>query len=355
MTEPPLHSRVLDALPPTGAPRRVLGFGLTAFDDDLFALGYPHLALLRPDGDDPVAEAKDLLLHGYPFRQVVFPRHAATALLRAHGGGAPTQLLPDGSAVLTESGLAAIHDMRPLDTDEARALLVVYVRDGKLSTDVFLCIIEALLGTAETLSMATDALEARDYTKFFARPPLSAACLDMLALMVDRLPPSDTAPHALRLRAWAERAALPEPMRTELGLGALLGEPCVARPRVVVRAARDALVRARSLRAKEPWYTLPDPRLVFLGGDAVYEIELALWRKYGAPYSASDAHRLILERFGRIRSPLSVSLAVSMASRSPAKRVAQAWLIRHADFAAPHLAVLAEGDGPLAEAARALM
>jgi hypothetical protein len=106
--EPSLYSRVLDGLPASAAPQRVAGFGFTAWDDDLFALGYPHLALLGPDGADPVAEARALVIGGYPYRQVVFPRHASVAL--------------------TEGALAATADLSPLTRDEAQALLTGYAR-----------------------------------------------------------------------------------------------------------------------------------------------------------------------------------------------------------------------------------
>jgi hypothetical protein len=123
----------------------------------------------------------------------------------------------------------------------------------------------------------------------------------------------------------------------------------------VVRASPVELARVRSARAHEPWYSLPDPRLVFLGGEDVYRVELGLCTRFAAPYAASVAHRLILERFGRIRSPTTVSLVVTLATKSKAKKHALAWLEAHRDFAATHLDLLAAGTSPLAVAARALL
>lgn len=110
------------------------------------------------------------------------------------------------------------------------------------------------------------------------------------------------------------------------------------------------MARARRADAARPCYSLPDPRLVFLGGDPVYEVELALWPKYGAPYPPSKAHRLILERFGRIKSPHTVALVASMAEKAKAKKEAAAWLARHRAYAVPHLRSLASASTPFASA-----
>jgi hypothetical protein len=127
-------------------------------------------------------------------------------------------------------------------------------------------------------------------------------------------------------------------------------------PRLVVRAAADVVRRARQAD-REAWYSLPDPRLVFLGGDEVYEVELAHALRPAGPTPPAEAHLLALERFGRIRSPHSVALALDLAAhgRAKARAAARAWLTAHAAFAAPHLHALADGDSARAAGARAAL
>lgn len=88
---------------------------------------------------------------------------------------------------------------------------------------------------------------------------------------------------------------------------------------------------ARSAAKAEPWCGVPGLPLVFLGGHAVDEIELALWSKHTTPCTSSVAKRFIDERFGEIRSPLTVLLVRSMLARSKAKKGAVAQLSLRAD------------------------
>ena len=98
----------------------------------------------------------------------------------------------------------------------------------------------------------------------------------------------------------------------------------------------------------EPVGLIPDPRLVFIGGEDVYRVEVDLWSKY-TRVAPGEAHPITLDRFGRIRSPLTVELALDMSVRSRAKAQAKTWLLEHADYARPVLSALAKSSSRLAK------
>jgi hypothetical protein len=343
-----LEGRVLAGLPVVES-ARLPGFAFEPFDDDLFALGYPHLALLHDDEDDPVEVAEQLVLEGYPYRDVVFPRRAAVGLVRAYRQR-PFVLLPTGKPQLVESAAAALRRTDALALDEASELVSSFAAPGiaGVALDTMLYLVESLVGTRETIEFMLAATKRFPPANFFRASQHAAMWVTTMAMMLERCP--DATSLREQACAWADSAGLDPAPRAFTGVGTLHGEPRVEAPFGVVRASRDAVVNARRADATSPWYGLPDPRLVFLGGDAVYEVELALWPKYGAPYSPSKAHRLILERFGRIQSPLTVALVSAMADKSRAKKEALAWLEQRRDAALPALRSLASAATPYAAA-----
>jgi hypothetical protein len=125
-----LEGRVLSGLPLVET-ARVPGFAFEPLDDELFALGYPHLALLHEDEEDPIRAAEKLVVDGYPYRQVVFPKRAAVGLLRAHGDRKPRTLLPSGKAEVAEGAAEAIRNTAELSLAEAADLVRTGVRVGR--------------------------------------------------------------------------------------------------------------------------------------------------------------------------------------------------------------------------------
>lgn len=366
-----LESRSLEHGELAAASReRKPGFTFSERDDALFALGYPHVTLLYDDESAPEAAAERLLLEGYPYRDVEFPRDAIARVARALPGGPAVDIRADGTAALNEKGKRAVATGGPLTIDDLQGALAGMLAVPSPSTDFILLVHEAFLGPEAVVSAVIDALSSTPVEKFWRRPrdpqfqtpqeaflhnrTNAARWLDTTALMLLRLPTSRAAPLRARLVDWASAGGLDAQGRAEAGVNALLGEPIVAPPRPVVAAPSSLVVSARRAAAKQPWSTLPDPRLVYLGGDEVYAIELELWAKYGPPYSKPAAHHLILQQFGKIRSTLTVDLALRMATKSSAKAAAQAWLVEHASFASARLKSLASG-GEHADAARAVL
>ncbi len=349
-----LEGRVLSGLPLVES-ARVPGFAFEPFDDDLFALGFPHLALLHDDEEDPVQAAEKLVVDGYPYREVVFPKRAAVGLLRAHSERKPRVLLPSGKAEVAERATAAIRNTAEFSLAEAAGLVSSFAGLGIAAPalDTMLYLVESLVGTRETIELMLVATKQFPAANFFRASQFAATWVTTMAMMLERCP--DAAPLREQACAWADSAGLDASQRAFAGVGSLHGEARVEPPFAVVRASRDAVVGARRADAASPWYSLPDPRLVFLGGDAVYEIELSLWSKYGAPYSPAKAHRLILERFGRIKSPYTVALVSVMAEKSKAKKEAVAWLEQRRDYALEQLESLASSATPYAAACNAAL
>jgi hypothetical protein len=348
-----LGGRVLEGLSRV-AEKRIADFAFEAFDDDLFALGYPHLALLYEDETDPKSTAEKLILVGYPYREVAFPRRAAVALLRAYLNGPATVVLPTGKAALSAHATAAAADAREFTPDEAGPIVAALARGGAgIAIDSLLYLVESLVGTRATIEHMLKAVEPFPAVGFFRRSQVAAIWLTTFAMMLERCP--DPEPLAAKARAWADGAGLDAAQRTFTGIGSLYGQERVEAPFAVVHASRERVIAARTAARTTPWYGLPDPRLVFLGGDAVFEIELALWSKYTTPYAPAVAHRLTLERFGRIRSPRTVALVSAMLEKSKAKKEAKAWLELRRDYAVPELRSLASADAAHAAACRAAL
>src|SRR5262249_33614995 len=108
------------------------------------------------------------------------------------------------------------------------------------------------------------------------------------------------------------------------------------------------VLEARQTRAAHPFGDLPDPRFVFLGGEPVYAIERALWKKY-TYLKPPRAHPLIVERFGTIKSPTTGDLLDEMWGKPKAQKHALAWFEAHADYPRRELEKLAKSKSPSKE------
>lgn len=396
--EPALTTRALDhGEAASGAAAVRAGFCFTSHDDLAFALGFPHFKYLTSDTADPRAEAERLLIHGYPYQHVAYPRGAVERLLRALALPVAYDLTPD-AVVLRPEAVAALDRAEPMTKGEALTILSsVLAREPcpPPSTPVILLLCEAMFGPDEVSSAILKALESLPTARWISHGHVLKDTIDTLALMSLRLTPSGSEQALSALRALqskvlegakqgfdaaaAERdlAAAPNTSdpaayRAELlrrkvlkqhidlvrdgangcGFDVATQTDIVTPPRPVFRASAEAVKAARLKRKDEPWYSLPDPRLVFLGGDDVYRVERDLWSRAQTPTPPAEAQAIILERFGRIRSPVTVELALDMAAKSRAKAAAKAWLLAHLDDARPVLDGLAKGSSRLAKDAK---
>ena len=388
----------------TGATSRREGFCFVPEDDLAFALGFPHFKYLTDDREDPRVEAERLLLHGYPYLQVSYPAAAATRLIRALHLPMAYDLTPD-AAVLRPEAIAALNRPDTMREDEALAIVRSLVTrepcPPPFASVVFL-LVEAAFGPDKVAAAILDGLASVPAANWITHGHIQQEMIDTLALMALRLPLPGrdrvyAALHALQARiceegkrdfdvdaaerelaipieqvippgdgrvippAWREEVQRRRRLKMHVdfvrqqaagcGFDVLEGRAGVSPPRPVVRASAEAVQAARLQCVTEPWYSLLDPRLVFLGGEVVYRIERQLWTRYTAPTPPTEAQAIILDRFGRIRSPVTVELVLDMAMRSRVKARAKAWLAAHRDDAWPVLEEIARGSTRLAQGA----
>lgn len=398
--EDPRMPRAAKKKPPVGAPTsRALehgdraagaayikpGFCFDERDDLAFALGFPYLKYLSDDVVDPVAEAERLARDDYPHQQSTYPRGAALRLLRAEftPGAPPTE---------------------PIEADEAAAMIADRVeKDPRPFGEMRYFLIEAFVGPDAVAAGLLRGLRNMPTARWVSHASLSRFGLDALCILSLRLAPEArdgvmSELRELRARVLAEARAgfdpaaaksellispeqklgylygeNPEGYKAELrrrralqdridfvtrdgadaGFDAVVGMEIIAPPRPILNASAENVRRARVADAAESWYTIPDPRAVFVGGEEVYRVELSRWSAPTPPTPPGSAHRIILDRFGRIRSPLSVELALDMSLRSKAKTDARTWLSIHAEYARPILGQIAGGSSRLAKDAAA--
>jgi hypothetical protein len=335
------------------------GFSFSADHDLQFALGWPHLYELakgHPDDADPAASAL-AIAKGVPTRSV-WPEATAHRLARALSRGGHSDMkdnpLPDYLEMLARP--------EPVTAEEARELLEsgFHRRPHRIERLILIC--EALVGPDAVVQGTLEALADLPPERVHGNQTnVGHRGLIVLGLVLLRLKPSD------RDRRLAEWQRLLDGWTT-VSKGP--GNPIVDVSRAVL-APRDfmmsdgphfhfddtaATVAWRAAMRGEPTDAdYPDPRHVFLGGDEVYRMELEVWPKYANSLNpAGEVHPVIVERFGRIKSPMTVELMLQLANKSKARKAAKAWLAAHADYARPELERLAM-SGTSAEWAQAAL
>ncbi len=331
------------------------GYCFAAEDDLAFALGFPYLRVLDPDHLDDldcVASAELVALErGAELRTTFGPRTAGLA--------ARLWLLPELSTDypaeldLTEEARAALRRSPHVDATEARSLILDALTPGVIgaSASEALLLLEALVGPSVVVTSVAEGARAWDRSAAIVADPAHARVLATAAIMTLRLPEAERNAAVRELEGVA--SSLSEDERSRAGLlwegeaaSVEPGVPCVLPP----------AARVVSRRAAHPgaFGAVPDPRLAFLGGDVVLDLEARSWRSY-TELPAVVAHELVLERFAPIRSPAVVPLMVDLWRRSTRGDDALAWLEAHADLAAPAARVLAESGGALAPDAALLV
>lgn len=336
------------------------GFAFTPEDDLAFALGYPHLTYIadgHPDDVDPEASAP-IYVSKHGLRPDVWPREVASRVARAFGYWSVPERVR--TAFLTAG---------PLTEDDARTIL-----QNKLHTSngqILLFLLEALVGPTLVATTAVNQLEIFSHDEWTDSGPKIRTHLPMTLLALGyvllRVPARRGEELAARLevlhREWSAK-----PLRHRT--------PSVAALDVVLHGTEGAersgyrvdgeistystlhvlddptwiLNAVRACGAPDQTSS-PDPRLVFLGGDKVLDLEIARWKKY----TKSGSHTIFVEQFGKIKSPRLLPWMLEMSAASTAKTAAQAWFVNHADFAGRFLEKTVVTGGLPAEWARQLL
>ncbi|MCW5807051.1 MAG: hypothetical protein KIT31_32140 [Deltaproteobacteria bacterium] len=275
------------------------GFGRTAEDDRLFALGWPHLVYLVP-GD---ATAKQLaspkvFSAAHPWRSGEVPAGAAPRMVRfaaAFGDG-------------TAAEKAAIRSTGPIDDAEGFALARGAL--GWQFGDVMVYLLEALRGSPWVLAQLVAALEQlaptwSDHSGWLE--PLGAQAITALRYVLLRVSAADAAAARKRLAAVAKSARAGELDRAHLRLVELLSPAKADKEVANLTFVEPRDLRARvlaELRAFERGDApVPDARWVFLAGDAVLDALLARVRDFDREQRA-----VLARHFARIAHPRAAEL-----------------------------------------------
>jgi len=338
------------------------GLGLTPGDDLRFALGWPHLIDLaagHPEDATPVDSAFVALTTDLNFFRVT--RGPETALRTIRG------FALEGPGLLgTPDGRAQVERADPLTSTEACEMVATKLqRPFPGDAHRLMLLAEALVGPEPVIEGAFIAM--RTWPASVDKPLPHhidfRRALEALGYLLLRVPEDVRARY---LEEWQSmrRSWGPEPAYSPITYAtrAVLDPAFVWTPSMnaqslpsFIDGPADVISRWRLARSSEPVGPIPSARMVFLGGDPVYDVSLAVWRKPPPNYyfARGERARAMFEHFGPIRSPHTVALMAELAGDAPAGKLAREWLARQAAWAAPILKEQASATGQRADWARA--
>jgi hypothetical protein len=319
------------------------GFGYTPDDDLRFALGWPHLIDLVPghlEDDTPIESALVALTTDLNFFRIAWGPETALRTIRGLSLEGPGLLgAPEGRAQLGRTD--------PLSPGE-----VTKVVREKLSSPHpqhlhrLMLLSEALLGPDPVIEGAFAAM--RTWRPTAEKPLIYHSgyryALEALGYLLLRIPAEPRARYLAEWQAMRESWG-PEPAYSPITYAtrAVLDPASVWTPTMndhslpaYLDAPAEVVAAWRLARRERSVGPIPCARMVFLGGDPVYEVSLAVWRKPPREYyfARGERARAMFEHFSPIRSPRTVALITQLASISPTAKVAKEWLARHAEDAA---------------------
>jgi hypothetical protein len=337
----------------------------TPEQDELLALGYPHLARIvdgHADDAKPEANARKAATKGPALfaRQGVWPREVAHRFVRL----ARTDWFQDWQQrAPTAAELAVPIAGGPVSEDEARAILAFAVKQEgcihppRMTSVTFL--LEQMVGTEVVVDAILDAMEKLPEARFRTEKSPDrqlGGYVWSVGFMLLRLPAARRAHHRARLEAlWDAHHA-----------GSKAFEVMVPLDRVLHGAAAfsawsgacgyldwyvfvDDVDRLREVIArKDTVYAGLDVRFVYLAGPEILGM-------LGKHRPASAQVGAWLDDIGMIQHPSTVSLFMEYVGKTSAKTKPIDWLRAHADFAGPIVEELAKRKGAEAEKARAVL
>lgn len=340
------------------------GFCFDPVYDELFALGWPHMRLLSDVHVEPYKPALYHLMQTDFDLRLRWPRSLAIALVRAWGIGRLYDVSP-GQREIREEVKEALWNLEDLTDRDCAELIKTRMEKtpfwiGDRATESFVLLAEALTSAKTVGNAIVEALESFDYASFFDMQPMAALITYQLGYMLLRMPEAD----AVALRARIEKLLD--------GITAMdnrvPGNPCHARSMMLVlrgaQAAHDTTdhdlrwythsgdpVAVRMRASINKGFTLPDARLVWIGGPRI------LNTSFGTLYTKLDStdQRWFLEQISPIKAPEVVPLVLDLNSESTIRAHARAWLLEHKDFALPIVERLAGVSNPHAAEARAFL
>jgi hypothetical protein len=344
------------------------GFCFDPVLDQLFALGWPHIRLLTDVTVEPYKPALYHLMQTEFDLRLKWPRSLALALVRAWGIGRLYDIAP-GSREIREEAQEALWNLEPLGEREVRELIQTRMETtplwvGDRATESFVLLAEALTSPKIIATAIVDALEGMDRTLLFDMMPMPAMVTYQLGYLLLRMPKKDAEKLRNRVQDVLFGTANLAP-----GSGERLPQtPCHARAMMLVLQGSEAAnsttdhdlrwythaidpVAIRMRANINRSYTLPDARLVWIGGPRILDSRFGTWYK---KLSSTD-QRWFLEQLGPVKAVEVVPLMLGMAEESTVRAHARNWLLDHKDFALPIVERLADQHNPNGEYAKAFL
>lgn len=347
-----------------GDARIIEGATFDPLFDRLFALGYPHFALVSDE--EPAPDALLTLAPDAIYQTKGLPPWGPWPRALARGVARVYLDLPkafvDNKGTLSEQARATLLDTAPIDLEEARGMLRRLLASWHSSTAMKSVprLLEALLGEPSTLALAEallaqpdDNLRREDHGRHVLARGLA------LALLRVRTATRDDLVRAVRDRlAKLEDRWNPSSVAEGLDL-AVNGAAAIARARprglgyfdvAMFDVSRE--VALASFRARDDFWPNNqdiDARRPYLAGSEAL-LQEHRWLRAFAQGSAHGPERMA-ETYGHLRDPHTVGLLLDLAQKRPAKQIAAAWFVEHADFARPVLEGLAESESTQAKRA----
>ncbi|MEZ4318103.1 MAG: hypothetical protein R3F61_11385 [Myxococcota bacterium] len=344
------------------------GFCFGAEHDELFALGWPHIRFLTDVNVEPYKPALYHLMQTEFDLRLKWPRSLALALVRAWGIGRLYDISP-GHREIREEAQEALWNLDPLTDKEVKELVQTRMEAtpqwvGERATESFVLLAEALTSPQVVAKAIVEALEGMDRSVLFDMLTMPAIVTFQLGYLFLRMPEAE----ANKLRARLQNVL---DTTCDLGPG---GEgkpprtPCHARSILLVLQGHEA---AHALTDHDlRWYThsqdpvairmraninrsftLPDSRLVWLGGPRILESRFGTMHK---KLSSTD-QRWFLEQMSPIKAVEVVPLMLALADESTVRAHARNWILDHRDFALPIVDRLAGVHNPHGEYAKAFL
>lgn len=368
-SRPPPHA-CLDRGALVGDARVRRGFAFHEDDDRLFALGYPHIALLvSPHPDEKQLARTVPQAFGVCPYHVEWPRALATPFLRIYPRYG--EAFKPGTRDLSPAGRAIIREASPLTEDELGPVLELLLTEKGVFAPFVrstLLLSEALLAERATAQLVK-VLAGLPASRFSRHDVNLYVAIELLAVMLLRAPAGPRDDMVLALEKLFTKLPAPAGGRSadilpRRALDALLhGEPGAKRAFPNGRglgslafldiSPATALAAMKSEAAAGRVPPDPDARRVFLAGPDALDIE-SKWLKTYLEQS-SFARERILETYGRVNDPRTVEIVLELTSGSRVAARATRWLKSHRDLAEPVLARLAGGRGPKTSAAKAAL
>ena len=341
------------------------GFCFEPMYDDLFALGWPHIRFITPVSVEPYKLALYHLMQTDFDLRLRWPRSLALALVRAWGIGRLYNISP-GQREIREEVQEALWNLEPLSGEEATELIRTRMETtplwvGDRATESFVLLAEALTSPATIATAIIETLETFTRGQLFDMQPMPSHITYQLGYLFLRLGKKDHEALHARLENILHGTAGLRP-----GSGERLPQtPCHARSMLLVLQGAEAAhattdhdlrwythvtdpVPVRMRASINRGFTLPDARLVWIGGPRILETRFGTWYH---KLDSSD-QKWFLEQMSPVKAFEVIPLFLAMANESTVRPHAREWLLSNKDFALPIVERLASVHNPHASDAK---